>query len=165
MEKLGKYILIDINDGNIGNIFKIYSGNEEYFNLSDGSKATMDNIYQDMNEAPPNIEMELKQYKAIKLEKEIIGVIDYVLEYPDSDTVYIGLFIIQKDLQSYGHGHRIFQNFEKEVKEKGFKRIRLAVLKNNESGLRFWKRNGLEEIFRTIQPEKNRKITVMEKDL
>ncbi len=111
-----------------------------------------------MKEVPPNTAFKLKHYKGVKYEKEIIGVIDFVMEYPEFDSVYIGLLMIDKKFQGCGHGKRIIKNFEDEVKEKGFKRIRLGVLQDNRSGLVFWKNNEFKKIkgiISTIHPEKN----------
>lgn len=168
MEMLGEYSLSDVDNQSIGEIFKIYSSNDEYFILSGGSPATMDNIDRDMKEVPPNSKKEQKQYKVIKLDKEYIGVIDYVMEFPDSDAIYIGLFIIKKELQGLGHGNRIMNDFEAKIREKGFKRIRLGVLHNNESGLKFWENKGfkvIKEMYSTIKPEENLLVKVMEKEI
>lgn len=59
-------------------------------------------------------------------------------------------------------------NFEAMIKEKGFKRIRLGVLHNNESGFKFWENKGfkvIKEMYSTIKPEKNWLIKVMEKEI
>lgn len=168
MEILGEYALSDVDISNIDEIFEIYSSNEEYFILSGGSPATVDNIHQDMKEGPPNTKREQKQYKAIKLDKKYIGVIDYIMEYPDIDSVFIGLFIIRKDLQGQGYGNKIINVFEEKMKEKGFKRIRLGVLHNNESGFRFWQNKGFKVIKKehsTIDSERNWIIKVMEKEI
>ena len=128
----------------------------------------MENIHHDMKEMPLNAKREQKQYKIIKLDKEYIGVIDYIMEYPDLDSIYIGLFIIEKAIQGFGHGNRIMDKFEAKIKGKGFKRIRLGVLHNNESGLKFWENRGfkvIKEMYSTIHPEKNWLIKVMEKKI
>ena len=117
---------------------------------------------------PPNAKVEQKQYKVIELNKVYIGVIDYIVEYPDSDSIYIGLLIIEKSLQGCGHGNRIIQESEVQAKEKGFNRIRLGVLHNNESGFKFWENRGfkvIKEMYSTIHPERNWLIKVMEKEL
>lgn len=168
METLGKYDLSDVDILNIDEVFKIYSSNEEYFILSGGSPATIENIHLDIKDIPPNAKAEQKQYKIIGLSKEYIGVIDYTMEYPDFDSIYIGLFIIEKSLQGCGHGNRIIRDFEAQAKEKGFDRIRLGVLDNNESGFKFWKNRGfkvIKEMYSTIHPERNWLIKVMEKEL
>ena len=168
MKNLGEYHLSDVNNLNIDEVFKIYSSNEEYFILSGGSAATMDNIHKDIKESPPNTKIEQKQYKVIKLNNEYMGVIDYIMEYPDLDAIYIGLFIIENSLQACGHGNRIMQNFEAMIKEKEFNRIRLGVLHNNESGFKFWENRGfkvIKEMYSTIHPEKDWLIKVMEKGI
>lgn len=167
METLGKYSLSDISILNIDEVFKIYSSNEEYFILSGGYPATIENIHRDIKDLPPNAKVEQKQYKIIKLGKEYIGVIDYITEYPDLDVIYIGLFMIEKSLQGFGHGSIILQELEAETKKKGFKRIRLGVIHNNEPGLKFWENRGfkvIKEMYSTIHPERNWLIKVMEKE-
>lgn len=166
MEKLGRYDLRNVNISNIDEVFKIYLSNDDYFILSGGSPATIENVYLDIKDIPPNAKIEQKQYKIIKLGKEYIGVIDYITEYPDFDVIYVGLFMIEKSFQGFGHGGIILREFEAQAKEKGFKRIRLGVIHNNESGLRFWENKGfkvIKEMYSTIHPERNWLIKVMEK--
>lgn len=168
MQTIKEYILENVDSSSINEILKIYLSNDEYFILSGGTPATVDNIYQDMKESPPNILKEQKQYKIIKKDNQYIGVIDYITSYPDFDSVYIGLFIIDKTVQGCGHGSRILENFEAKIKDRGFKRIRLGVLNNNESGFKFWRNKGfvvIKEMYSTIHPERNWLIKVMEKDI
>ena len=54
------------------------------------------------------------------------------------------------------------------IKEKGFKRIRLGVLHNNQSGLKFWENRGfkvIKEMYSTIKPKKDWIIKVMDKEI
>lgn len=168
MEKSLEYTLNNFNPKDIDSIFKVYESNEPYFILSGGVPATLNTIHENIEEVPPNTDPGFKHYSVVKFHEDIIGIIDYVEMYPDEDAVYIGLFLIDKPRQGLGHGKRFIQNFEVQMKEKGYHRIRLGVLKNNISGFKFWENLGfrfIKEVKSTVKPEKNWTVLVMEKKI
>lgn len=88
------------------------------------------------------------------------------MNYPDEDTVYIGLFMIHGDFHRQGYGRAFIEKFTANMRKKGYRRLRLGVLKQNKNGFEFWTRMGfkvVKEMFSTIHPERNWEIIVMEK--
>ncbi|NLY45476.1 MAG: hypothetical protein GX053_05745 [Tissierella sp.] len=57
-------------------------------------KTSMESVIEDMNAIPPESSLKKKNYNLIKLNGIDIGVIDYIVNYPDEDAIYIGLFMI-----------------------------------------------------------------------
>ncbi|WP_335985384.1 N-acetyltransferase [Fusobacterium polymorphum] len=111
-----------------------------------------------------------------------MGVVDYLSDYPEKDTILIGLFIIKNDKQKQGLGTKIFRYndkqkqglgtkifryLEKSFKNKKFFKIRIGVLVDNEIGLSFWKKQNFKEIERKfLKFEKSEKeVIVMEKEI
>ncbi|WP_261787340.1 GNAT family N-acetyltransferase [Fusobacterium polymorphum] len=111
-----------------------------------------------------------------------MGVVDYLSDYPEKDTILIGLFIIKNDKQKQGLGTKIFRYndkqkqglgtkifryLEKSFKNEKFLKIRIGVLVDNEIGLSFWKKQNFKEIERKfLKFEKSKKeVIVMEKEI
>jgi len=111
-----------------------------------------------------------------------LGVVDYLSDYPEKDTILIGLFIIKNDKQKQGLGTKIFRYndkqkqglgtkifryLEKSFKNEKFLKIRIGVLVDNEIGLSFWKKQNFKEIERKfLKFEKSKKeVIVMEKEI
>lgn len=163
-----KFTLETINRDLFERVFQIYDTNQEYFMISMNGKPSMKSVIEDMNAIPPESSCEKKNYKLIKLNDLDIGVIDYIVNYPDEDTIYIGLFMIDGRFHRDGYGREFLKEFIRIIKSQGFKKIRIGVLDNNETALKFWINSGfkiVKEVISTFHPERNWIIKVMEKDL
>ena len=161
-----KFKLIEVGDEDLDKPLEIYKSNEEYFRISMGKLPTMENVLEDKNEIPPNSSWENKNYKLIEYDAEIIGVIDYIMKYPDEDAIYIGLFMIKGQVHRHGFGRRFMEEFTGNMKALGYERIRLGVLDLNKKAYDFWLSMGfnlVKEVVSTIHPERNWTIKVMEK--
>lgn len=161
-----KFILESITEDLFDRTFKIYDTNHEYFQISMNENPSMASVINDKNEIPPKSSLEDKNYKLITLNDIDIGVIDYVVNYPDEDIIYIGLFMINGEFHRSGYGRMFMEEFIPRIKSQGFSRIRLGVLDQNIKAFEFWTKMGfnvVKEMFSTIHPERNWKIKVMEK--
>lgn len=128
----------------------------------------MGTVIEDKNSIPPNSSLKNKRYSLISINSQDIGIIDYIMSYPDEDAVYIGLLLIHGDFHRQGYGKAFIEEFIVNMQKKGYSRIRLGVLKQNESGFKFWTKIGfkvVKEVVSSIHPEKNWEIKVMEKTI
>jgi GNAT superfamily N-acetyltransferase len=78
----------------------------------------------------------------IKLDDTYIGVLDYLVENPNDQYPWLGLLVIHGDYQGYGFGSQAFALYEKEMRNRGVKHVRIGVLKDNEKARSFWKALG-----------------------
>ena|SRR3990167_3006561 len=66
-----------------------------------------------------------------------------------SSAVRIYTFCVRKDYRLKGIGTSLLQRFERECQRRGVSNLVLEVGEGNSSALRFYKRNGFVEFFRT----------------
>jgi uncharacterized protein len=78
---------------------------------------------------------------------ELVGVLDLLLRYPDQETVYVGLLLIDRAWQGRGIGAAACQALEREVLVgwPWVRRLRLSVVRTNDQVLGFWRRMGFAE--------------------
>jgi ribosomal protein S18 acetylase RimI-like enzyme len=78
---------------------------------------------------------------------ELVGVLDLLLRYPDAETVYLGLLLIERGRQGQGIGRAAMQALEGEVAARWprARRLRLSVVRSNDNVLGFWRRMGFTE--------------------
>ena len=160
-----KYTMRDVTEDLLKDVLEIYSTNEEYFIISSNEKPSVQTIMDDKSEIPPNSKLEKKNYKLILKDDRSIGIIDYVIDYPDEQTIYIGLLLIHGEFHRQGYGREFIEQFISSMKKDGYLKIRLGVLKQNHKAFEFWTKMGfnlVKEIRSTIKPEKNWEIRVME---
>ena len=160
--------LISVSNNELKNeALNIYLKNDYYFSKISDASQNISNIEEDIETIPDGVHKNQKNYKLISFNDEILGVVDYLTDYPEKDTILIGLLIIKNDKQKQGLGTKIFRYLEKLFKNKKFLKIRIGVLVDNEIGLSFWKKQNFKEIERKfLKFEKSEKeVIVMEKEI
>ena len=160
--------LISVNNDKLKNeALNIYLENNYYFSKISDNPLSISNVEEDIEVIPNGVQKNQKNYRLISFNDEILGVVDFLSDYPEKDTILIGLFIIKNDKQKQGLGTKIFRYLEKSFKNKKFLKIRIGVLVDNEIGLSFWKKQNFKEIERKfLKFEKSKKeVIVMEKEI
>ncbi|WP_324279179.1 GNAT family N-acetyltransferase [Fusobacterium polymorphum] len=160
--------LISVNNDELKNeALNVYLENNYYFSKISNTSQNISNVEEDIEAIPNGVQKNQKNYRLISFNDEILGVVDFLSDYPEKDTILIGLFIIKNDKQKQGLGTRIFRYLEKSFKNKKFLKIRIGVLVDNEIGLSFWKKQNFKEIERKfLKFEKSEKeVIVMEKEI
>ena len=160
--------LISVNNDELKNeALNVYLKNDYYFSKISDNPPSISNVEEDIEAIPNGVQKNQKNYRLISFNNEILGVVDYLTDYPEKDTILIGFFIIKNDKQKQGLGTKIFRYLEKSFKNKKFLKIRIGVLVDNEIGLSFWKKQNFKEIERKfLKFEKSEKeVIVMEKEI
>ncbi|GAB2023443.1 GNAT family N-acetyltransferase [Pseudolactococcus yaeyamensis] len=138
------YLLVE-TDEKYPEILALYQRNRDYFALSPNSAVTLAQVADDVQSGPAQIATENKRYFLLTDDKgRPLGVLDYVLGYPDEQTVFIGLLVVDKPLQGQGIGRAIVTEQIAYFRSIGMSKVRLAVLENNPNGLAFWQGLGFE---------------------
>ena len=157
--------LISVSSNELKNAtLNIYLKNEYYFSEISDNLPNISNVEEDIEAIPNGVQKNQKNYRLISFNDEILGVVDFLSDYPEKDTILIGLFIIKNDKQKQGLGTKIFRYLEKSFKNKKFLKIRIGVLVDNEIGLSFWKKQNFKEIERKFE-KSEKEVIVMEKEI
>ena len=160
--------LISVNNDELKNeALNVYLENNYYFSKISNTSQNISNVEEDIEAIPNGVQKNQKNYRLISFNDEILGVVDFLTDYPEKDIILIGFFIIKNDKQKQGLGTRIFRYLENLFKDKKFLKIRIGVLVDNEIGLSFWKKQNFKEIERKfLKFEKSEKeVIVMEKEI
>ncbi len=106
--------LISVSNNELKNeALNIYLKNDYYFSKISDASQNISNIEEDIETIPDGVHKNQKNYKLISFNDEILGVVDYLTDYPEKNTVLIGLLIIKNDKQKQGLGTKIFRYLEK----------------------------------------------------
>jgi ribosomal protein S18 acetylase RimI-like enzyme len=78
---------------------------------------------------------------------ELVGLLDLLLRYPDDETLYVGLLLIDRRRQGQGIGTAAYQALERGLLPRWpwVGRLRLSVVRTNDQVLGFWRRMGFTE--------------------
>ncbi|MEH7416276.1 GNAT family N-acetyltransferase [Neobacillus drentensis] len=126
----------EINNETLYIALEIMNSNPQYNMMENGNKTRshMDMVMEFMNSNTTSV--------FIKLDDTYIGVIDYMLENPKDSLPWLGLLIIHQDYQGFGFGKQAYEHYESEMRNRGFDKLRIGVLKENTKGQRFWESLG-----------------------
>jgi hypothetical protein len=91
-------------------ILQVYKSNQDYFDLSETSSINFAQIDKDVHAKPDIVASEDKKYFLIKdKQNKPIAILDYLLNYPDKNTVFLGFLLVDKTCQSQGIGRAILK--------------------------------------------------------
>ena len=103
-----------------------------------------------------------------KKDETIIGIIEMIKGYPDSDCWFIGQMMINPIHQGRGLGKNFYQGCECWIYKQGVSRLRLGVLQENEKAYKFWQGLGFEKVYSKENyrmKDKETTVYVMEKKI
>lgn len=152
-----KYEIRKLNETDIEEIYELMQGNPQYFEYCP-PVATRESILQDMKALPPRTTYEDKYYMGFFRNRELVAVMDLILNFPNRETAFIGFFMMKKALQGKGIGTELFQDCASVLKKEGYKYIRLGFAKGNPQSEAFWMKNGFQ---RTGVEDVQEKYTVV----
>lgn len=157
---LEDYRIVRIQEEHYQDIYQLQYNNVLYFEYTKEYPPKYEDIIAEVVELPPHTTMSQKYYIGFYLEDTLIAVMDYIDGYPNNNTYWIGLFILDINYQRLGIGTKIISKFI----ELSNKNIQLGCLSNNKEGLAFWRKFGFKEIRRSYNEEKDWNIIVYEKE-
>ncbi len=146
-----EYSVKRLTEKDIESVLDLYNSNPDYFKFFP-PMPSIESIKLDMSILPPGCEIHNKYYLGYWDEKELVGVLDIILRYPDVETVYIGLFMIDKRFQSDGRGSKIIMELI-DFLTLDYKFIQLALMKENKAAQAFWEKNGFKIIGNEVDLE------------
>ncbi|MFD2608494.1 GNAT family N-acetyltransferase [Deinococcus taklimakanensis] len=120
-------------------LHKLYEATPGYFALLGTSVPTLQEVQRDVEIAlqDPRRRLELLNDDA----GELVGSLDYKLDFPEEGQVTLNLLLIREGRQSQRLGEQAVRDLETRLPP-GTTRILASVLGDNPRGARFWERLG-----------------------
>jgi len=136
-----KYTVRRLGEGDIESVYQLSLGNPMFYEHCPPT-VTRESIREDMKALPPGVGYEDKFYVGFFKDERLIAIMDLILNYPDINTVFIGLFMVDKSDQERGTGSEIVGECLSCAGTQGYSRARLAFAKGNPQSEAFWIKNG-----------------------
>lgn len=114
---------------------------------------TRESILEDMEALPPGKNYDDKFYLGFFDGDTLAAVMDLILDYPRETVAFIGLFMMNRDLQGRGIGTGIIQDCAAYLASLGYRSIQLGIDKGNPQSEAFWRKNGFHFTGREIPNE------------
>ena len=150
-----KYNVYRLDESDIDEIFDLCKKNKLFYKYCEAN-ISKDQIKQDLNITPEGFDIKNKYYLGFYDKEKLIAVMDLLDGYPDSESVFIGFFMMNIDYQGKQIGSFIIEELVEYLRKINIKQIHLGIDKDNPQSNNFWKKNG----FRIIKQIKRNNHTI-----
>lgn len=125
---------------------------------------TIQSLKDDLKALPPNTTYDDKFFLGFFKEDKLVAMLDLILNFPNEQTAFIGLFMLDIHQQNHGEGTKLYHDIENYLRSLGYRYIRLGYIKTNPQSKHFWYKNGFEPT--NVQSQQERyTIVYMQKEL
>ena len=139
-----KYKVKKMGEEDVPIIFNLLSGNPLYFEYCPPKPST-ESVLNDLRALPPEKKLNDKFYLGFFNDNQLVAVMDYIVSFPQEDTIFIGLFMVDIKESGKGIGSSIIDEALNVFKREGYVKVRLAYMKGNTQSSRFWQKCGFAE--------------------
>jgi len=142
LEKLlAHYKVEQLNEDNCQGYFSVFESNAQYWEDTQGSPATKQDCLVTVCYCPDNFDRRKVRCIGISECETPVAVVSLLEDYPDTGVLYLGLLLVDGEMQRKGIGTEIVDAIVK-ASQGMFDTIQLSVGQNNTGALRFWEKQG-----------------------
>lgn len=146
IKAMPEYSICKISEEHIGDVMGLMKSNEYFYSVTQKHDVCREDCIADLTAVPPGIDLSKKTYVALYEKNRCIAVLDFIEGFPEENIGYLGLFMLDKEVQGKGVGKDIFSKLFEVSTKKGFEIIELACYETNKKGLSFWSKMGFCEV-------------------
>ena len=158
-----KYIIRKLDNNDVDIIFNLCKDNPLYYKHCPPF-VSIESIKEDLVALPPNKTVNDKFFVGYFNNNELIAVMDFIKEYPNKETCFIGFFMMNTNYQGKNTGTNIINELTAYLKSENYKYIRLGYVKTNSQAKAFWIKNGFKDTG-LVSHQELYDIVVLEKKL
>ena len=137
-----EYEVRDITENDITDVYRLCRANRKYYRYIH-RKPSLRDLTDVISNVPQDTAPENKRFVGFyDREGNLIAILDLILGYPDSSSVFLGWFMVDAQMQGQGIGSQIFADVRASMLAEGYRSISLGCVKNNTEALGFWQSQG-----------------------
>ena len=164
IQKISKcYCVRRLDEHEVDAVFALYQTNPKYFDAMHDIP-TLESVKADLTALPHKKTTEDKFYLGLYEGETLIAIMDLILAYPNNQTAFIGLFMVDGAWQGKGIGSLIIEQALGYIKRLGFTSCRLGFVETNLQSKAFWEKNGFLPTG-ALRRQERCTIVLMEKSL
>ena len=158
-----EYDVRKLTEADITNVYNLCMNNRRYYRLLNDTprRKALTSV---ISEVPEGSSPENKHFVGFFDGEKLIGFLDLITGYPETDDAFIGWFLVDADLQKAGVGSQIMADVRASMKAQGYDYLSLRVRKENEDSIKFWQDQSFVLTDNEID-ENGKKTLLMERDI
>ena len=141
--RLHEFNIKPVTLDNLNHYENILYCNQEYFLITDGHIATRQDCIETI-EYGKNFPEDMCYCIGFSLNGEAVALLSFFEGYPEADTLYIGLFLMNERFKRKSIGTKIISSLIEESFNAQYNKVKLSVQDNNISGYSFWCKLGFK---------------------
>lgn len=150
-----RYLMQPVRDeATIGAVLEIFRSNPSYFQLTKADFPVRNDVLEAIAEKPEDVLPEQKHamliLRRVGQESDPVGTADWLDDFPENGTRYLGLFMTKAAIHGTGESRQILDWLMDDFVQAGVGRVRLGVIRENRRARRFWERAGFREVRRVV---------------
>jgi GNAT superfamily N-acetyltransferase len=146
-------------------LFALFDQARGYSLIVEGRLPTVADAQEALGETPPGKDRQDKFFGGYWKDGMLVGCIDLIRGYPESEVAYLGLLFFSESQQGQGLGHLALEHITSLCGSWGCSALRLAVIDKNVRAHAFWQREGFCELYRKPTSKYTGDAIVMQKAL
>ena len=162
--QISNYKIVRIDENMLDDVLSLCKKNIVYYEKYLQEPATLEDVKSIITELPPNTDKKQKYALGIYENSELIAILDIVLGYPEKQTAFIGLFMVDTQKQNKGVGTLIISNVLQAFKNLNFQKCSLGVITKNQPAIKFWQKHKFN-LTAKISTHEKYDIVFMERNL
>lgn len=146
---LDSFTVVRLSSADAGELQGLHERCSGYFEMIEGGPTRPSSAAEDLVDLPPGKAPADKFYFGIRAaDGTLVGALDIVRDYPHPGTWILGLLMLDPAVRGAGLGARVYEAARAWVRAQGGHEISIAVLEQNTTAERFWRRRGFRETAR-----------------
>lgn len=137
----GRFTVRRLNESDAPAMLALSEKNTVYYRYH-APAPSLEDMREGLTALPPGKTTADKYYVGFFDGETLAAVLDLVLDYPETGTAFIGLFMLDTTYQGKGTGSALFSGIAGALARGGYKKLRLAIDKGNPQSEAFWTKNG-----------------------
>ena len=129
-----------LSENDVEAIYELCTGNKQFYQYHPPF-VTRESIFGDLKDLPPGKSLEDKLFIGHYDNDALIAIMDLILGFPNKETAFIGLFMMNMAYQGRGTGSKIISECLAGLSMQNFRKVRLAIDKGNPQSEHFWTKN------------------------
>lgn len=128
----------ELSHEDLPHLLDLCLGNPQYYTHL-GTVPSLRSLTAELSELPPGCSESQKSYLGyFDADGALVAALGLIRGFPDEQCAFIGFFMVDSSIQRQGVGSRIVGRLLDQLRDEGFRRVRLGYVEGNEQSRRFW---------------------------
>lgn len=117
------YFVHELTEKDLPQMLVLEKSQADYLNLQGKSNLTVDEIKSDLTSVPLSVNQNQKWTLGFFKDEKLVAIIDFLTDYPQVQTVWIGLFLVSKADEGKGIATHLSKALFKSLKSEQFTNV------------------------------------------